>query len=161
MKKIINTDISRFASLEIRDSIIKDSRIKNAATVNVWKGSNISLSMFHYGMNYIDHSKLNMVDVKCGLFACRDAKIKTCGFSGITKIVDCEIAYCTLDNVDIFGMCCQYTVKPGKDIYVPIKFSDYEFNLKNGELDITFRNPSKVWKFNKMSFAEFLEKYWK
>lgn len=106
MKKIINADISRFASLDIRDSIIKDSKIKNAATVNVWKGSNISLSMFHCGMNYIDHSKLNMVDVKCGLFACRDAKIETCGFSGITKIVDCDIAHLT---VSIFSVCVANT----------------------------------------------------
>ena len=87
--------------------------------------------------------------------------ITTCGFSGVTKIVNCEIAYCTLDDVDIFGMHCRYTVKPGKDIYVPVQFSDYEFNLKNGELDVSFRNPSKVWRFNKMTLAEFLEKYWK
>ena len=161
MKKIIRTDIGRYASLNIEDSIIKDSRVKDTATVNVKKDSNISLSMFHGGLSYIDHSNLNMVNVKCELFACQDAKIKTCGFSGITKIVDCEIAYCTLDDVDIFGMHCQYTVKPGKDIYVPTEFSDYEFNLKNEDLGIMFRNPSKVWIFHKMSLAEFLEKYWK
>lgn len=34
-------------------------------------------------------------------------------------------------------------------------------NLKDGEMDITFRNPSKVWRFNKMSLAVFLKKYWK
>lgn len=161
MEKIINTNIDSTARFIIRDSVIKDSRVKDTAIVNVKKDSNISLSMFHSGLSYIDHSNLNMVNVKCELFACQDAKIETCGFSGITKIIDCEIAYCTLDDVDIFGMHCQYTVKPGKDIYVPTKFSDYEFNLKNGDLDITFRNPSKVWRFNKMSLAEFLEKYWK
>lgn len=100
MEKIINTNIDSTARFVIRDSVIKDT-----ATGNVKKDSNISLSMFHGGLS---HSNLNMVNVKCELFACQDA---TCGFSGITKIVDCEIAYCTLDDV---GMHCQYTVKPGK-----------------------------------------------
>ena len=161
MKKIINTDVDKLASLEIEDSVIKDSRVKDDATVRVYKNSEVSSSMFRGGMTFIDHSNLDMVTVKNGTFACRDAKINTCGFSGITRIVDCEVAYCTLDDVDIFGMHCKYTVKPGKDVYVPVSFSDYEFNLKNGELDVSFRNPSKVWRFNKMSFAEFLEKCWK
>lgn len=161
MKKIINTDVGRLTSLNIEDSVIKDSRIKDTATVNIKKDSEVSSSMFYGGLSFIDHSNLDMVTVKCEVFACQDAKINTCSFSGVTKIVNCEIAYCTLDDVDIFGMHCRYTVKPGKDIYVPVSFSDYEFNLKNGELDVSFRNPSKVWRFNKMSLAEFLEKYWK
>lgn len=81
MKEIIKTDIGRYASLNIEDSVIKDSRVKDTATVNVKKDSNISLSMFHGGLSYIDHSNLNMVNVKCELFACQDAKIETCGFS--------------------------------------------------------------------------------
>lgn len=161
MKKIINTDVGRLASLNIEDSVIKDSKIKNTATVNIKKDSEVSSSMFYGGLSFIDHSNLDMVTVKCKVFACQDAKINTCDFSGVTKIVNCEVAYCTLDDVDIFGMHCRYAVKPGKDIYVPVSFLDYEFNLKNGELDVSFRNPSKVWRFNKITLAEFLEKYWK
>lgn len=37
MKEIIRTDIGRCASLNIEDSIIKDSRVKDTATVNVKK----------------------------------------------------------------------------------------------------------------------------
>lgn len=92
--------------------------------------------------------------------ACRDAKITDCSLYGYNRIVDCKVSNSTLCDIDIFGIYCKYQVKPGKDLYVPTKFSDYEFNLKNGEMDITFRNPSKVWRFNKMSLAEFLEKYW-
>lgn len=161
MKQIINTNIDPMTRFEIRDSVIKNSAVKYTATGRVWNNSEILLSTFKGGLFFVDHSNLNMVHTIGGTFACRDAKITNCGSSGIVRIVDCEVLHSTLCDVDIMGIHCYYTVKPGKDIYVPIKFSDYEFNLKDGELDITFRNPSKVWKFNKMSLAEFLEKYWK
>ena len=54
-----------------------------------------------------------------------------------------------------------YYIMSVKCNYKGVSFSDYEFNLKNGELDVSFRNPSKVWRFNKMSLADFLERYWK
>lgn len=161
MKQIINTNIDPTARFEIRDSVIKNSEVKYTATGRVWNNSEILLSTFKGGLFFVDHSNLNMVHTIGGTFACRNAEITNCGSSGIVRIVDCEVLHSTLCDVDIMGIHCYYTVKPGKDIYVPIKFSDYEFNLKNGELDITFRNPSKVWGFNKMSLAEFLEKYWK
>lgn len=101
---------------------------------------------------FVDHSNLSMVNITEGSFACKDAKIINCGSSGIVRIIDCEVSNSTL--CDIGSIHCYYTVKPCKDIYVPTKFSDYEFNLKNGDLDIMFRNPSKVWRFNKMSLAE-------
>lgn len=161
MKQIINTNIDPTARFEIRDSVIKNSAVKYTATGRVWNNSEILLSTFKGGLFFVDHSNLNMVHTIGGTFACRDAEITNCGSSGIVRIVDCEVLHSTLCDVDIMGIHCYYTVKPGKDIYVPTEFSDYEFNFKNGELDITFRNPSKVWKFNKMSLAEFLEKYWK
>lgn len=161
MKQIINTNIDPMARFEIRDSVIKNSEVKYTATGRVWNNSEILLSTFKGGLFFVDHSNLNMVHTIGGTFACRNAEITNCGSSGIVRIVDCEVLHSTLCDVDIIGIHCYYTVKPGKDIYVPIKFSDYEFNLKDGELDITFRNPSKVWGFNKMSLAEFLEKYWK
>lgn len=161
MKQIINTNIDPTARFEIRDSVIKNSAVKYTATGRVWNNSEILLSTFKGGLFFVDHSNLNMVHTIGGTFACRDAEITNCGSSGIVRIVDCEVLHSTLCDVDIMGIHCYYTVKPCKDIYVPIKFSDYEFNLKDGELDITFRNPSKVWRFNKMSLAEFLEKYWK
>lgn len=161
MKQIINTNIDPTTRFEIRDSVIKNSEVKYTATGRVWNNSEILLSTFKGGLFFVDHSNLNMVHTIGGTFACRNAEITNCGSSGIVRIVDCEVLHSTLCDVDIMGIHCYYTVKPGKDIYVPIKFSDYEFNLKNGELDITFRNPSKVWRFNKMSLAEFLEKYWK
>lgn len=161
MKKIINTDIDSMARFVIRDSVIKNSAVKYTATGRVWNNSEVLLSTFKGGLFFVDHSNLNMVNAIGGTFACRDAKITNCGSSGIVRIVDCEVSHSTLCDVDIIGIHCYYTVKPNKDIYVPVKFSDYEFNLKNGELDITFENPSKVWRFNKMSFAEFLEKYLK
>lgn len=161
MKQIINTNIDPTARFEIRDSVIKNSAVKYTATGRVWNNSEILLSTFKGGLFFVDHSNLNMVHTIGGTFACRNAEITNCGSSGIVRIVDCEVLHSTLCDVDIMGIHCYYTVKPGKDIYVPIKFSDYEFNLKDGELDITFRNPSKVWRFNKMSLAEFLEKYWK
>lgn len=161
MKQIINTNIDPTTRFEIRDSVIKNSEVKYTATGRVWNNSEILLSTFKGGLFFVDHSNLNMVHTIGGTFACRNAEITNCGSSGIVRIVDCEVLHSTLCDVDIIGIHCYYTVKPGKDIYVPIKFSDYEFNLKNGELDITFRNPSKVWRFNKMSLAEFLEKYWK
>lgn len=161
MKEIINTDIDSTARFEIRDSVIKNSAVKYTATGRMWNNSEVLLSVFKGGLFFIDHSNLNMVNTTGGTFACRDAKITNCGFSGLVRVVDCEVSDTILCDVDIIGIHCYYTVKPGKDIYVPVSFSDYEFNLKNGELDITFRNPSKVWRFNKMSLAEFLEKYWK
>lgn len=161
MKEIINTDIDSTARFEIRDSVIKNSAVKYTATGRVWNNSKVLLSTFKGGLFFVDHSNLNMVHTTGGTFACRDAKITNCGSSGLVRIVDCEVSDSTLCDIDIIGIHCYYTVKPGKDIYVPVSFSDYEFNLKNGELDITFRNPSKVWRFNKMTLAEFLEKYWK
>lgn len=158
MKKII-TNIDSMARFEIRDSVIKNSAVKYTATGRVWNNSEVLLSVFKGGLFFIDHSNLNMVNTTGGTFACRDAKITNCGSSGLVRIVDCEVSNSTL--CDIIGIHCYYTVKPGKDIYVPVQFSDYEFNLKNGELDITFRNTSKIWRFNKMTLAEFLEKYWK
>lgn len=161
MKQIINTNIDPMTRFEIRDSVIKNSAVKYTATGRVWNNSEILLSTFKGGLFFVDHSNLNMVHTIGGTFACRDAKITNCGSSGIVRIVDCEVLHSTLCDVDIMGIHCYYTVKPGKDIYMPTEFSDYEFNFKNGELDITFRNPSKVWKFNKTSLAEFLKKYWK
>lgn len=160
MKKIININIDPTARFEIRDSVIKDSAVKYIATGNVYN-SEISLSTFKGGLFFVDHSNLSMVNTTGGILACRDAKIINCSSSGLVRVVDCEVSYSTLCDVSIIGVHCYYTVKPGKDIYVPTKFSDYEFNLKNGKIDIDFRNPSKVWRFNKMSLAEFLEKYWK
>lgn len=98
-----------------------------------------------------------MVNTTGGTLACRDAKIINCSSSGLVRVIDCKVSDSTLCDVGIIGIHCYYTVKPGKDIYVSIKFSD----PKNGDLDIMFRNPSKVWRFKKMSLAEFLEKYWK
>lgn len=43
--------------------------------------------------NIINVKVSEMVTVKCEVFACQDAKINTCGFSGVTKIVNCEIAH--------------------------------------------------------------------
>lgn len=157
----INTDIDSTARFEIRDSVIKNSAVKYTATGRVWNNSEVLLSAFKGGLFFVDHSNVNMVRTTGGTFVCRDAKITNCGSSGIVRIVDCEVSDSTLCDIDIIGIHYYYTVKPGKDIYVPVSFSDYEFNLKNGELDVSFRNPSKVWRFNKMSFAEFLEKYWK
>lgn len=161
MKKIINTKIDSMARFEIRDSVIKNSAIKYTTTGTVWNNSEIYLSTFKGSLFFVDHSNLSMVNTTGGTLACRDAKIINCGSSGIVRIVDCEVSNSTLCDIDIIGIHCYYQVKPGKDIYVPTKFSDYEFNLKNGELNITFRNPNKVWRFNKMSLVEFLEKYWK
>lgn len=161
MKEIINTNIDPTARFEIRDSVIKNSAVKYTATGRVWDNSEIYLSTFKGGLFFVDHSNLSMVNITGGTFACRNAKIINCSSSGIVRIVDCEVSNSMLCDIGIIGIHCYYTVKPGKDIYVPTKFSDYEFNLKNGDLDITFRNPSKVWRFNKMSLAEFLEKYWK
>lgn len=157
----INTDIDSTARFEIRDSVIKNSAVKYTATGRVWNNSEVLLSAFKGGLFFVDHSNVNMVHTTGGTFACRDAKITNCDSSGLVRIVDCEVSDSTLCDIDIIGIHCYYTVKSGKDIYVPTKFSDYEFNLKNGELDVSFRNPSKVWRFNKMSLAEFLEKYWK
>lgn len=159
MKEIINTNIDPTTRFEIRDSVINNSAVKYTATGSVWNNSEILLSTFKSGLFFVDHSNLNMVNTIGGTFACKDAKITTCGFSNIVRIIDCEVSDSTLDDIDIIGIHCYYQVKPGKDLYVPTKFSDYEFNLKNGEIYITFRNPSKVWRFNKMSLAEFLEKY--
>lgn len=161
MKKIINTNIDSIARFEIRDSVIKDSVVKYTATGSVYNNSEIFLSTFKGGLFVVNHSNLSMVNTTGGTLACRDAKIINCSSSGLVRVVDCEISDSTLCDVSIRGIHCYYTVKPGKDIYVPTKFSDYEFNLKNGDLDIMFRNPSKVWRFHKMSLAEFLEKYWK
>lgn len=161
MKEIINTNIDSTAHFEIRDSAIKDSVVKYTATGRVWNNSEISLSIFKGGLFLVDHSNLSMVNTTGGTLACKDAKIINCSFSGIVRIVDCEVLDNALCDIDIIGIHLYYQVKLGKDIYVPTKFSDYEFKLKNGDLDIMFRNPSKVWKFNKMSLAEFLEKYWK
>ena len=161
MKEIINTNIDPTARFEICDSVIKNSAVKYTATGRVWDNSEIYLSTFKCGLFFVDHSNLSMVNITGGTLACRNAKIINCSSSGIVRIVDCEVSDSTLCDVGIIGIHCYYTVKPGKDIYVPTKFSDYEFNLKNGDLDITFKNPSKVWRFNKMSLAEFLEKYWK
>lgn len=161
MKQITNTRVDDLALLDIEDSTIENSELKGVSTVRISKNSEISLAMFYRGLNLIKHSNLYMVWAAGETLACRDAKITNCSFYGYNRIIDCEISNSTLCDIDIFGIHCYYTVKPGKDIYVPIKFSDYEFNLKDGELDITFRNPSKVWRFNKMSLAEFLKKYWK
>lgn len=161
MKQIINTNIDPTARFEIRDSVIKNSAVKYTATGRVWDNSEIYLSTFKGGLFFVDHSNLSMVNITGGTLACEDAKITNCSSSGIVRIIDCEVSDSTLCDVDIIGIHCYCTVKPGKDIYVPTKFSDYEFNLKNGDLDITFRNPSKVWRFHKMSLVEFLEKYWK
>lgn len=127
----------------------------------MYNNSEIYLSTFKGGLFVVDHSNLSMVNTTGGTLACRDAKIINCSSSGLVRVIDCEVSDSTLCDVSIKGIHCYYTVKPGKDIYVPTKFSNYEFNLKNGDLDIMFRNPSKVWRFNKMSLAEFLEKYWK
>lgn len=161
MKEIINTNIDSTARFEIRDSVIKNSVVKYTATGKVWNNSEIFLSTFKGGLFVIDNSNLSMVNTIGGTLACRNAKIINCSSSGLVRIVDCEVSDSTLCDVSIIGIHCYYTVKPGKDIYVPIKFSDYEFNLRNGDLDIMFKNPSKVWRFHKMSLAEFLEKYWK
>lgn len=161
MKEIINTNIDHTARFEIRDSVIKDSAVKYTATGSVWNNSEIYLSTFKGGLFFVDHSNLSMVNTTGGTLACKDAKIINCSSSGLVRIVDCEVSDSALCDVSIIGIHCYCTVKPGKDIYVPTKFSDYEFNLKNGDLDITFRNQSKVWRFHKMSLAEFLEKYWK
>lgn len=161
MKKIINTKINDLALLDIEDSVIENSELKGVSTVRISKNSKISLAMFYRGLNFIKHSNLYMVWASGETLACRDAKITGCNFYGHNRIIDCEISNSTLCDIDIIGIHCYYTVKPGKDIYVPTKFSDYEFNLKNGDLDITYRNPSKIWRFNKMSLTEFLEKYWK
>ena len=161
MKKIINTNIDPISRFEIRDSVIKDSVVKYTATGSVYNNSEIFLSTFKGGLFVVDHSNLSMVNTTGGTLACRDAKIINCSSSGLVGVIDCEVSDSTLCDVSIIGIHCYYTVKPGKDIYVPIKFSDYEFNFRNGDLDIMFRNPSKVWKFHKMSLAEFLEKYWK
>lgn len=161
MKKIINTNIDPIARFEIRDSVIKDSVVKYTATGSVYNNSEIFLSTFKGGLFVVDHSNLSMVNTTGGTLACRDAKVTNCSSSGLVRVVDCEVSDSTLCDIGIRGIHCYYTVKPGKDIYVPTKFSDYEFNLKNGDLDIMFRNPSKVWRFHKMSLAEFLEKYWK
>ena len=161
MKEMMNTKVNDLASLDIEDSVIEKSELKGTSTVRIKRNSEISSVIFYSGLNLIDHSNLNMVWAASETLACRDAKITDCSLYGYNRIVDCKVSNSTLCDMDIFGIYCKYQVKPGKDIYVPTKFSDYEFNLKNGDLDIMFRNPSKAWRFNKMSLAEFLKKYWK
>lgn len=160
MKKIINTDVAFSAVFEIKNSIIKNSAIKEHSTVFIKDNSKVSASMFK-SMALVIHSNLNMTNTE-GNFSCQNAAITNCNFSGYTRIMNCEVSDCTFDGINIIGDKCEYNVGFGQNIYIPTEFFDCEINFKKNEkTKIMFRNPSKVWRFNKMTLAEFLEKYWK
>lgn len=150
-------DVSLYGDVDIDHSTIESCKLINCSV------KNSTIHNIDINKDYcIETITDNEIYIPAGIFSCEviiNEKLVTAKFH--IYILMCGLSASTTSLV------LSRTTTNYKEVLIERLLnkknepSDYEFNLKNGDLDIMFRNPSKIWRFNKMSLTEFLEKYWK